>query len=82
MATVVWILGLRVVIYLNDHGPAHVHVIGGGRQAVFKLNCPGGPVELFQNYGIPKKQLARIRTELGKQLDLVCDTWRSIHGHF
>jgi hypothetical protein len=32
----------RVAIYPNDHRPAHVHVIGGGGEAVFILNCPGG----------------------------------------
>jgi len=31
--------GLRVVVYPNDHRPAHVHVIGNGCEAVFKLNC-------------------------------------------
>jgi len=34
--------GLRVVVYPNDHRPAHVHVIGNGCEAVFKLNCPMG----------------------------------------
>ena len=28
MPTVLTISGLRVVIYLNDHRPAHVHIIG------------------------------------------------------
>lgn len=37
--------GLRVVIYPNDHRPAHVHVIGNGCEAVFNLNCPNGPNE-------------------------------------
>ena len=34
--------GLRVVVYPNDHRPAHVHVIGRGGEAVFNLNCPAG----------------------------------------
>jgi len=42
--------GLRVVVYPNDHRPAHVHVIGRGCEAVFNLNCPAGPVELRENY--------------------------------
>ena len=42
MVTVERIGGLRVVIYPNDHRPAHVHVIGKGYEAVFKLNCPKG----------------------------------------
>jgi hypothetical protein len=82
MATVARILGLRVAIYLNDHGPAHVHVLGSGHEAVFKLNCPGGPVELSQNYGVPKTQLAKIAAELAKHVSVLCETWRQIHGHF
>ncbi|WP_199271807.1 DUF4160 domain-containing protein [Pseudoduganella flava] len=37
---------MRVVIYPNDHRPAHVHVIGPGCEAVFDLHCPEGPPEL------------------------------------
>jgi len=43
MPTVDKIGSLRVVIYPNDHRPAHVHVIGKDCEAVFKLNCPEGP---------------------------------------
>lgn len=42
MPTVARLGGLRVVIYPNDHRPAHVHVIGAGNEAIFVLNCPGG----------------------------------------
>ena len=34
--------GLRVVIYPNDHRPAHVHVKGADGEAVFILHCPEG----------------------------------------
>jgi hypothetical protein len=37
MPTVLTIFGLRVVIYPNDHRPAHVHVQGGGCEAVFNM---------------------------------------------
>src|SRR5437868_3887052 len=41
--------GLRVVIYPNDHRPAHVHVIGAGGEAVFFLNWAGAtPADLAQ----------------------------------
>ena len=38
MVTVLRIDGLRIVIYVNDHQPAHVHVFGDGEA---KIN-PGG----------------------------------------
>jgi Domain of unknown function (DUF4160) len=46
MPTVLRFEGLRVVIYPNDHRPAHVHVIEEGNEAVFNLNCPVGRVEV------------------------------------
>jgi len=50
MPTVDTIDDLRVVIYPNDHRPAHVHIIGHGCEAVCRFNCPEGPPELRENY--------------------------------
>jgi hypothetical protein len=46
MPTVLRLGGLRVVVYPNDHRPAHIHVLGRGGEAVFELRCPKGPVRL------------------------------------
>ena len=43
--------GLRVMIWPNDHRPAHVHVKGAQGEAVFYLNCPDGPPELRDSNG-------------------------------
>ncbi len=51
MVTVLRVNGFRVVIYPNDHRPAHVHVISAEHEAVFNLNCPDGPPSLRENYG-------------------------------
>ena len=59
MPTVKRIDGLRVVIYPNDHRPAHVHVIGGDSEAVFDLHCPFGPAEVRENYGFSLKEWGR-----------------------
>ena len=72
--------GLRVVIYFNDHRPAHVHVIGGGCEAVFDLTCPKGPPELRENYGFASGRLLAIRAALMAQLAVLCAEWRRIHG--
>jgi hypothetical protein len=72
--------GLRVVVYPNDHRPAHVHVIGRGCEAVFNLNCPEGPVELRENYGFSRRDLAHFRTVLTENLRLLCRAWEEIHG--
>lgn len=72
--------GLRVVVYPNDHRPAHVHVIGRGCEAVFNLNCPTGPVELRENYRFPKRELSRILDVLTANLKGFCRAWEHIHG--
>ncbi|MBZ5509135.1 MAG: DUF4160 domain-containing protein [Acidobacteriia bacterium] len=80
MPTVLRFSGLRVVIYLNDHRPAHVHVIGRGSEAVFNLNCAAGPAELRENYGFSRRELSHIQTVLTKHLEELCRSWEEIHG--
>ena len=72
--------GFRVVVYPNDHQPAHVHVIGGDVEALFNLNCPKGPPELRENFGCSGKVLSRIETELREQIEKWCAGWSEIHG--
>ena len=79
MPTVLRFPGLRVLIYPNDHRPAHVHVLGGGCEAVFNLHCPDGPPELRENYGFPKQELRRIAAALAAELVAICNQWSNIH---
>jgi hypothetical protein len=71
---------LRVMIYPNDHRPAHVHVMGRGCEAVFKLNCPAGPAQLRENYGFSRREMRRIVAVLMDRLVKLCWTWEQIHG--
>jgi hypothetical protein len=80
MPTIDHIGGLRVVIYPNDHRPAHVHVIGKGCEAVFKLNCPDGPPELRENYGFTQTELTKIKAAITSKLAQLCGEWSKIHG--
>lgn len=79
MPTVLNVLGMRAVIYPNDHRPAHVHVIGPGCEAVFDLGCPGGPPSLRNNYGCSGRLLANISQALTDDLRVLCTRWREIH---
>ena len=72
--------GLRVVVYPNDHRPAHVHVIGRGCEAVFNLNCPLGPVELRENFGFPSREISHVLDVLTVGLEDLCRGWEHIHG--
>lgn len=58
MPTVLRIAGFRVVIYPNDHRPAHVHVVGAEYEAAFNLRCPDGPPELRESFGFSRQNVA------------------------
>ncbi|MDR3440601.1 DUF4160 domain-containing protein [Telmatospirillum sp.] len=70
----------RVVVYPNDHRPAHVHVIGNGWEAVFNLNCPDGVPELRENFGFSQPELTQLQQELKANQGKLCEEWRKIHG--
>jgi hypothetical protein len=82
MPTVLRLGHLRVVIYPNDHRPAHVHVVGGGGEAVFVLNCPNGPPTLRENHGFTGREASRIAQELSAHVAELCRIWRGMHGGF
>jgi hypothetical protein len=80
MPTVLRFGRLRVVVYFNDHRPAHVHVIGNSCEAVFALGCPAGPVTILENYGFQRRDITRFEDLLANQLNTLCSAWEDIHG--
>ena len=80
MPTVLWIGNVRVVVYPNDHRPAHVHAIGHGHEAVFELDRPAGEVTLRENYGFNRRDLAKIARVLTQNLRELMAAWERIHG--
>ncbi|MFC4486853.1 MULTISPECIES: DUF4160 domain-containing protein [Tepidiphilus] len=82
MPTVLRQGSLRIVIYTNDHRPAHVHIIDSGREATFDLHCPDGPPELRLTFGFDRQSLNRIRKMLADRLATLCHQWRQIHGDY
>ncbi|MDR2239113.1 MAG: DUF4160 domain-containing protein [Zoogloeaceae bacterium] len=82
MPTIYRLGSLRVVIYPNDHRPAHVHIKGQSGEAVFILHCPDGPPALRESYGFDRPDLGRIKDALAVVLSALCNEWRNIHGHY
>jgi hypothetical protein len=71
---------LRVVIYPNDHRPAHVHVKGAEGEAVYILHCPDGPPELRESFGLSWPDVGRIKDAIARELTFLCAEWRAMHG--
>lgn len=70
----------RVLIYLNDHRPAHVHVLQGDCHAVLVLHCPDGPPEIRENLGFSRAEMRHILEETLSRLTLFCREWERHHG--
>jgi hypothetical protein len=80
MPTVMRIGGLRVMIWPNDHQPAHIHVVGGEGEAVFNLICPDGPPTLRGSYGFRAADLSRMTSALAIAVSALCADWSRVHG--
>lgn len=79
MVTVYRAHGLRVVIFGDDHQPAHVHVFGDG-QAKVNLAGAGGVPELVWIDGMNRGEVRRVMRIVTERRDHLLTRWREIHG--
>lgn len=80
MPTVMRIGRYRLVIFLNDHSPAHVHVVSGEGRA--KIDLPGtdqAPM-LVEVEAIGKADMRRIMAKVSEQQEYLIARWRELHG--
>jgi len=71
--------GLQVVIFVDDHEPAHVHITGAGA-AKINLLGPGGEPELIYSVGIKRGDMRPLMAEVAKQASHFLEEWELIHG--
>lgn len=71
--------GLRVIIFTDDHEPAHVHVFGDG-QAKINLVGPDGAPTLVWAEGMKANDLRRAMRLVRDQQEGFLAKWRAIHG--
>lgn len=69
--------GLRFVIYVGDHPPAHVHVIGDGTAKV-AIDTP--IVRLVDSRGLTKADVKRALDIVQTERLPMLDAWERIHG--
>ncbi|MDP9153774.1 MAG: DUF4160 domain-containing protein [Pseudomonadota bacterium] len=82
MPTIFRIGAARVVIYLNDHMPAHVHVLDGNQHAVFNLHCPNGPPALVRNHGFSHAAANTFARRMQNVVGSLCTEWKTLHDCF
>jgi Domain of unknown function (DUF4160) len=79
MVTIFRANGLSVVIFVDDHEPAHVHVFSDG-QAKINLIGAGGDPELIWAEGMKRSDVRRAMKLVVAQQDHFLVRWREIHG--
>lgn len=79
MVTVLRAQGLRVVIFLNDHRPAHVHVFGDG-EAKINLSVPGNAPALVWADNMSRSEVRRALRLVTEKRALLLARWKELHG--
>ena len=71
--------GLRVVVFVNDHEPAHVHVFGDGEAKIDLVGGDGDP-ELIYAIGMTRAEIRRAVRAVKEQQTYLLKRWSEIHG--
>lgn len=79
MITVHRAAGFCVVIFTNDHEPAHVHVLKDG-EAKINLAGPGDAPELVWAVDMTRADVRRAMAIVPEQRDHLLARWNEIHG--
>lgn len=79
MVTIYRAHGLRVIIFTDDHEPAHVHVFGDG-QAKINLIGPDGVPALVKAEGMKANDLRRAMQMVRDRQGQFLAKWREFHG--
>jgi Domain of unknown function (DUF4160) len=79
MVTVLRTYGLDVVIYPNDHQPAHVHVFGDGEMKVNLIGKDGLP-ELIWAVGESRATIRKAMVLVTDNRLLLLKRWSDFHG--
>ena len=79
MVTVHRAHGLRIVIFVDDHEPAHVHVFGDGEAKINLTGADGAP-ELLSATGMTRADIRRAMRIVKEQQASLLERWSEIHG--
>jgi hypothetical protein len=73
--------GWRVVIYVDDHEPPHVHVkCRGGGEVKTTIPGPGEYVGVLRVRNLPTHEAARAVRLVEQHRELLLHHWEKIHG--
>ena len=79
MPTILRKNGFRVVIYFDDHLPAHVHVMNADSEVKIDLGSSANPPQIIQFNGKRGDAVKALELVTSHQNELL-EAWRQIHG--
>ncbi|MGH8228251.1 MAG: DUF4160 domain-containing protein [Steroidobacteraceae bacterium] len=80
LPTVLRVDDLRVVIWPNDHAPAHVHIFSAEAEAKIELREASPYPRLVENRRMKPADLAKALGTVREHRTLLIEKWREIHG--
>ena len=78
MPTALEMNGFRIVIYTNDHAPAHVPAVRDDCEA--KINVSSERVALVSAFGLKKSEIKRAVRIVSENRELRLQKWIETHG--
>ena len=72
--------GFVVMIYLNDHTSAHVHVFKAEAEVIISLGNEATPPQVRENIGMSRRDERAALKIAGECQAVFWDEWRRIHG--
>lgn len=79
MPTIINEDGFRVIIYMDDHLPPHVHVIKGNQEVKINLGSSTEAPYLLESW-MTKKDAKKAMQIVMRNQNLLLKSWREIHG--
>jgi len=80
VATILRVGKLRVMIYSNDHPPAHVHIVGPNGSARVRLGEADRLPLVLENEGLSRRQLTLALRAVLEHRHQLNEAWKRIHG--
>jgi len=71
--------GLRIVIFTDDHEPAHVHVFGDGAAKIDLAADDGAPALVWAE-GMKRNVIRKAIRIVAEQQEHLLECWRDLHG--
>lgn len=72
--------GFDIIVYPNDHAPAHVHVFKGDGTIQINIGNADTAASVIEAWNMKPKDVARAVEIVGENWQALLRKWKEIHG--